>query len=332
MEEYLTNSIKKKKNPLWSQITEDLEYSKEVNSIKYESLLIMGMGGSGISGDLLKLVSNTISNKSIIVRKAYSIPRHLLDKNPFCLFISYSGNTEETISGLDDAVKNNLDWAVISSGGELIKEAKKHGKAYIKIPSGFQPRNAFGYLAQAVCRIIDINEGTDLVTKIREATSEDLSDGVLEVAHNLVGKIQNKTCVIYGGTPMTQLVASRWKTQINENAKSRAFVGDMPEVHHNEILSWESDPDFNLENYHLIFLRDEKNEHKQISKRFLFTKELTKEKVYSSMVPYVGGNTLEGLMYLVLVGDLTSIFLAEELGIDTLNIDTIEELKKLLKG
>ena len=131
---------------------------------------------------------------------------------------------------------------------------------------------------------------------------------------------------------MTQLVANRWKTQINENAKSRAFVGDIPEVHHNEILSWESDPDFNLENYHLIFLRDEKNEHKQVSKRFLFTKELTKDKVCSSMVPYVGDNTLEGLMYLVLLGDLTSIFLAEEMGIDTLNIDTIEELKKLLKG
>ena len=332
MEEYLANNIKAGKNPLWSQITEDLEYSKEVNFIKYESLLIMGMGGSGISGDVLKLVSNTVSKKSIIVRKAYSIPRYLLDTNPFCLFISYSGNTEETISGLDDAVKNNLDWAVISSGGELIKKAKKHRKAYIKVPSGFQPRNAFGYLAQAVCRIIDINEGTDFVRKIREATSKDLTSDVLEVVGSLVEEIQNKTCVIYGGTPMTQLVANRWKTQINENAKSRAFVGDIPEVHHNEILSWESDPDFNLENYHLIFLRDEKDEHKQVSKRFLFTKELTKDKVCSSMVPYVGDNTLEGLMYLVLLGDLTSIFLAEEMGIDTLNIDTIEELKKLLKG
>ena len=332
MEEYLKTRIEEGKNPLWSQITEELEYSKGIESIKYESLLVMGMGGSGIAGDVLKLVSNTVSSRNVVVRKDYSIPSHISDQAPFCLFISYSGNTEETISGLNDAIKNNLDWAVISSGGQLIDEAKKHGREYIKIPSGLQPRNAFGYLAQAVCRLVDNNESTNITSRIQEVTNEDIDKELFSSAHKLAKEMKRRTCLIYGGTPMTRLVASRWKTQINENAKSRAFVGDIPEVHHNEILSWDSDPDFSMENYHLVMLRDETNEHEQIRKRFNYTEKLLEEKVSYSSIKSSSKDIFGALMSLILLGDLISIYLAEELGIDTMNIDTIEELKKLLKG
>ena len=332
MEEYLKTRLEQGKNPLWSQITEELEYSKGIESVKYESLLVMGMGGSGIAGDVLNLVSNTVSSRNIIVRKDYSIPSHISEQNPFCLFISYSGNTEETISGLNDAIENNLDWAVISSGGQLIDEAKKHGREYIKIPIGLQPRNAFGYLAQAVCRFVDNNEDTNIISRIKEVTNEDIDDELFSSAHNIAKEIKGKTCLIYGGTPVTRLVASRWKTQINENAKSRAFVGDIPEVHHNEILSWDSDPEFNIENYHLVMLRDESNEHEQISKRFSYTEKLLEKKVSYSSINSSSKDTFGSLMSLILLGDLISIYLAEELGVDTMNIDTIEELKKLLKG
>ncbi|MEC7820043.1 MAG: bifunctional phosphoglucose/phosphomannose isomerase [Actinomycetota bacterium] len=332
MEEYIKTRLEEGKNPLRSQITEELEYSKGIESIKYESLLVMGMGGSGIAGDVLKLVSNTVSTRNVIVRKDYSIPSHISEQNPFCLFISYSGNTEETISGLNDAIKNNLDWAVISSGGQLIDEAKTHGREYIKIPSGLQPRNAFGYLTQAVCRFVDNNEGTNITSRIQEETNEDIDEELFSSAHNLAKEMKRKTCLIYGGTPMTRLVASRWKTQINENAKSRAFVGDIPEVHHNEILSWDSDPEFSMENYHLVMLRDEPNEHEQIIKRFNYTEKLLEKKVSYSSIKSSSKDIFGALMYLILLGDLISIYLAEELGIDTMNIDTIEELKKLLKG
>ena len=138
---------------LGNQVKEDLEYSPNIDSIGYDSLLVMGMGGSGVSGDVLSLLSGEVSSKNIIVRKAYSIPEKILELRPFCLFISYSGNTEETISGLEDAIKNKLDWAVISSGGKLIDQALEHKKEYIKIPQGLQPRAAFGYLTQAVCKL-----------------------------------------------------------------------------------------------------------------------------------------------------------------------------------
>ena len=332
-----------KNEQLWNQLQGSLDISEKINLIKYDSLLVMGMGGSGIAGDVLKLISNSISQKDIYVRKTYSIPNQIMSRKPFCLFISYSGNTEETISGLSDAIANELDWAVISSGGKLIEEAKKHDKGYIKVPKGLQPRNAFGYLTQAVIKILDVNEGTKFMDQLNEAgnyisnlffldpTEPDYrKKDMVTNAYAIAQGLKKKTAIIYGGTPMTQLVASRWKTQINENSKSRAFTGDMPEVHHNEILSWNADPK-GSKNYVLIFLRDQ-NEHPQITKRFDYTKEVLKDKVRIEDIFSQDKETINSMMELVLLGDLISLCLAEYLKVDPLNIDTIEEIKKLLRG
>ncbi len=119
---------------LGAQVQEKLHTSDDIDSISYESLLVMGMGGSGVSGDVLKLLSNFASSTEVNVVKNYTIPAHLISKSPFCLFISYSGNTEETISGLNEAINNDFDFAVISSGGKLIKLAQDNNKQYIQIP------------------------------------------------------------------------------------------------------------------------------------------------------------------------------------------------------
>jgi len=324
---------------LKNQIISDLESSSNLEKISYENLLIMGMGGSGVAGDVMKVLSNEISDKNIIVHKEYSIPKQFLKFRPLCLFISYSGNTEETLSGISDAKKNNLDWIVISSGGKLIDIAQEEGKEHIKIPSGLQPRAAFGYLTLAISRILDIVEGSDYVSQLNEASSylykltekAEESD-INKLSLNICESINKKTVVIYSGTNMSKVVSSRWKTQINENAKSKAFVGYLPEVHHNEILSWDADIDGSKNNYIVILIRD-KNEHVQISKRFEFTKELIGEKVNIVEVNLNNQeSTLKTLLELVLLGDLVSLNLANRLTIDPKNIDTIENLKKLLGG
>jgi len=323
---------------LGDQVNEDLEFSTNITSISYDSLLIMGMGGSGVSGDVLSLLSNEVSSKNIIVRKTYSIPEKILEKRPFCLFISYSGNTEETISGLEEAIKNKLDWAVISSGGKLIEHALTHNKEYIKIPQGLQPRAAFGYLTQAVCIFIDKTEGTDYLKDVRNAgdylnelLSEKADSQIFIDAKHIAKEINKKTCVIYGGTALTELVASRWKTQINENAKSKAYVGSMPEVHHNEILSWDADLKASKSDFVLLFLRDN-SEHSQIKKRFDLSKKLLNEKVdILNIESKASETTLSKVMELVLLGDLVSIALAEELNMVPEDIEGIENLKKLLE-
>ncbi len=324
---------------LKNQIKSDLESSSNLEKISYENLLIMGMGGSGVAGDVMKLLSNEISDKNIIVHKDYSIPKQFLKFRPLCLFISYSGNTEETLSGISDAKKNNLDWIVVSSGGKLIDIAQEEGKEYIKIPGGLQPRAAFGYLTLAISRILDIVEGSDYVSQLNEASSylDKLSEKAEEsdinkYSLNICESINKKTVIIYSGTNMSKVVSSRWKTQINENTKSKAFVGYLPEVHHNEILSWDADIDGSKKNYIVILIRD-KNEHVQISKRFEFTKDLIGEKVNIVEVNLNNQeSTLKTLLELVLLGDLVSLNLANKLTIDPENIDTIENLKKLLGG
>ncbi len=323
---------------LGNQVQEELEFSENIDSIQYDSLLIMGMGGSGVSGDVLSLLSNEVSSKKITVRKSYSIPKKIIEVKPFCLFISYSGNTEETLSGLNDAIKNNLDWAVISSGGKLIDLAIEHNKEYIKIPDGLQPRAAFGYLTQAACKIVDIVEGTNFVKELidvgnylNEILNEEEDSEIFIEAKKIAKQINKKTCIIYGGTDLTELVASRWKTQINENAKSKAFVGSMPEVHHNEILSWDADVEGSKSNYVLILLRDN-SENSQIAKRFDLTQKLLGEKVeIFNIEPKSQSTTLIKLMELVLLGDLFSISLADELNMIPEDIEGIENLKKLLE-
>ena len=323
---------------LGNQVQEELEFSKNIDSIQYDSLLIMGMGGSGVVGDVLSLLSNEVSSKKITVRKSYSIPTKIMEVKPFCLFISYSGNTEETLSGLNDAIKNNLDWAVISSGGKLIDFAIEHNKEYIKIPDGLQPRAAFGYLTQAVCKIVDIVEGTNFLKELRdvgnylnEILNEEEDSEIFIEAKKIAKQINKKTCIIYGGTDLTELVASRWKTQINENAKSKAFVGSMPEVHHNEILSWDADVEGSKSNYVLILLRDN-SENSQIAKRFDLTQKLLGEKVEIFNIERKSQSTsLFKLMELVLLGDLFSISLADELNMIPEDIEGIENLKKLLE-
>ena len=323
---------------LGNQVQEELEFSENIDSIQYDSLLIMGMGGSGVSGDVLSLLSNEVSSKKITVRKSYSIPKKIMEVKPFCLFISYSGNTEETLSGLNDAIKNNLDWAVVSSGGKLIDLAIEHNKEYIKIPDGLQPRAAFGYLTQAVCKIVDIVEGTNFLKELRdvgnylnEILNEEEDSEIFIEAKKIAKQINKKTCIIYGGTDLTELVASRWKTQINENAKSKAFVGSMPEVHHNEILSWDADVEGSKSNYVLILLRDN-SENSQIAKRFDLTQKLLGEKVeIFNIEPKSQSTTLIKLMELVLLGDLFSLSLADELKMIPEDIEGIENLKKLLE-
>ena len=323
---------------LGNQVQEELEFSENIDSIQYDSLLIMGMGGSGVSGDVLSLLSNEVSSKKITVRKSYSIPKKIMEVKPFCLFISYSGNTEETLSGLNDAIKNNLDWAVISSGGKLIDLAIENNKEYIKIPEGLQPRSAFGYLTQAVCKIVDIVEGTNFLKELRdvgnylnEILNEEEDSEIFIEAKKIAKQINKKTCIIYGGTDLTELVASRWKTQINENAKSKAFVGSMPEVHHNEILSWDADVEGSKSNYVLILLRDN-SENSQIAKRFDLTQKLLGEKVEIFNIESKSqSTTLFKLMELVLLGDLFSISLADELNMIPEDIEGIENLKKLLE-
>ncbi len=323
---------------LGNQLKKDLETSNDFVVDSYEDLLIIGMGGSGVAGDVLKLVLNETSQINVEVRKAYGIPKAIAERRPKCLFISYSGNTEETLEAVNDAIKYNLDWSVVSSGGQLLELASVNKKPYVKVPTGLQPRAAFGIMTKAVMHFVSLDTGSEYLKLcnqagdyLNEALGNQIENELLSHALKISKEISTKTSVIYGGTPLTYLVAQRWKTQINENAKSKAFVGYMPEIHHNEILSWEANKQDSKNNYHLLFLRSP-NENSQISKRFELTKKIIGDKVEISEIENISSeNIISNLFHLTLLGDLVSVYMAENLNIDPYDITAIEELKKLLK-
>ena len=324
---------------LGNQLKKELETSTDFAIDSYNDLLIIGMGGSGVAGDVLKLVLNENTQINVEVRKAYGIPEVVANRKPKCLFISYSGNTEETVEAVSDAIKYKLDWSVISSGGQLLELAEEHKRPFVKVPPGLQPRAAFGLMTMVV--LLYVYSDTDRKylemcdqagDYLNEALANQLGNKLLSQALQISKEIGSKTSVIYGGTPLTYLVAQRWKTQINENAKSKAFVGYMPEVHHNEILSWEANKEGSKNNYQLLFLRSSK-ENSQISKRFELTKEIIGDKVDISEIKNISSeNIISNLFHLTLIGDLVSVNMANNLEIDPYDIIAIEKLKKLLKG
>ena len=322
---------------LGNQLKTDLEISEGFTSIDYDRILIVGMGGSGVAGDVLKLILNQHTNIDVEVRKTYNLSKTHIASRPFCLFISYSGNTEETVSVAKDAINQKLEWAAISSGGELLELATKYNKNFIKVPDGLQPRAAFGLMTKAVINFLPEQTKEVFIDACEEAgnylnnLTEDDSSEVFEISKNIASQIGSKTAVIYAGSELTYLVAQRWKTQINENSKSKAYVGFMPEVHHNEILSWEADQEGSKNNFILILLRGD--DHKKIDNRFEFTKELIGSKVDTIDVRNISTeNLIKDLFHLVLIGDLVSVNLADHLKTDPFNIDAIENLKKKLKG
>ena len=320
-----------------NQLRTDLETSEGFASVDYERILIVGMGGSGVAGDVLKLILNQHTNIDVEVRKTYNLTKNQIAARPFCLFISYSGNTEETISVAKDAIDENLEWAVISSGGELLDLATEHNKKFVKVPDGLQPRAAFGLMTKAVVNYLPNQTKKIFINACEEAgnylnnLTEDASNEVFEISKDIANQIGSKTAVIYAGSDLTYLVAQRWKTQINENSKSKAYVGFMPEVHHNEVLSWEADKEGSKNNFILILLRGD--DHEKIDNRFEFTKELIGSKVDTIEVRNISSdNLIIDLFHLVLIGDLVSVDLANQLDIDPFDIEAIENLKKKLKG
>ena len=323
---------------LGNQLKKELETSNDFIIDSFSDLLIVGMGGSGVAGDVLKLVLNETTQINVEVRKAYGIPEVIADRRPKCLFISYSGNTEETVEAVNDAIKYKLDWSVISSGGQLLELAIEHKRPFVKVPSGLQPRAAFGLMTKAVMHFVSSDKDgkyLEMCNQAGEYLNETLANQsekkLLSQALQISKKISTKTAVIYGGTPLTYLVAQRWKTQINENAKSKAFVGYMPEVHHNEILSWEANKVDSKNNYQLLFLRSSK-ENSQISKRFELTKEIIGDNVDISEIENISSkNIISNLFHLTLIGDLVSVYMAANLNIDPYDITAIEKLKKLLE-
>ena len=299
-------------------------------------VLFAGMGGSGIAGDYAAAVAAP-SGTRVTVHKGYGpVPLWAVRQRPLVIAASYSGNTEETLDFAVSAHESGLPVASITTGGRLGALSSDYHWASVRVPTGMQPRAAAGYMIGAALQILEsayaIDDQRLSIKEAADLADSGLADGSAEwvKAEEIATGLSGRIPIIYGGGPLSGVVAQRWKTQINENAKVAAWYSLLPELDHNEITGWETLPEVTKETLAVVALRD-RSDHDRIDARLAHTRALTEDAVpWVGEVSSKGVSLLARLVSLTTVGDLVSWMLAEQAGVDPVPVATIEKLKKLL--
>ena len=305
-----------------------------------QNIIYLGMGGSAIAGDIIKEVLFDELHLPLQVVRGYELPGYCSGSS-LVIASSYSGNTEETLSAAKAAAKTGAKIIAITSGGEMLKMAKKNKWKVFLVPEGFPPRQAFGYLfflayqlvLKTISKSVSTAEFNDLIH---------FSESIIQVSDekNVAGKtftkdlalrLKNKIPIIYSSAPYLATVATRWKNQFQENSKSMAFCNVLPEMNHNEIVGWEMEA-FQNKNYLVLFLEYDPS-HPRINKRLQFTKSIIQDTNTEVVEVYAEGHSLLAkVISLIIKGDWISYYLAlfyEKNPASIVNIDYLKsELKK----
>ncbi|MDP7476249.1 MAG: bifunctional phosphoglucose/phosphomannose isomerase [Candidatus Woesearchaeota archaeon] len=287
---------------------------------KINNIVIAGMGGSAMGGDLLKIyLSNT--NIPVYVNRDYKVP-NFVDENSLVFAVSYSGNTEETLSALNAAKEKKAQIIGITSGGKLAEECEK----VVNIPSGLQPRAALGYLFFPMLGIL---HNTNIIRVKNDELNEMMdilkqTDKFNEQGEELSKKLKEKIPIIYASEALGA-IAFRWKTQINENAKMPAFYNVFSEMNHNEIAGYKS-----MDHKFSVVMIQDKNDNDRVKKRMDICKEIMEEYVEVEEVETQGESLLARMFSAIYLGDYVSYYMALWNRVDPSPVDIIEGMKKKL--
>jgi glucose/mannose-6-phosphate isomerase len=290
-------------------------------------LMVCGMGGSAIGGDLAAAAIGDRLTKPFVSIRGYELPSWATPEWTV-LCSSYSGNTEETLACFEAAEALGARRLVASTGGQLVDQAREAGVPVIGLPGIFQPRFAVAYMfaiaaeAAALAGVAPrIRTEIDAAAAFLEAQLDQIKAQAAEVA----GQLGAAVAVVYG-SDLTTPVAKRWKTQINENAKAPAFAAELPEADHNEICGWS--PGSGAEEMAAVFLED-CDQHPRERQRFELTAELVAEEAATVVrLETVGQTRVERLLWATLLGDLVSMEMASQRGVDPAAIVAIDRLKQ----
>ncbi|MGI6550075.1 MAG: bifunctional phosphoglucose/phosphomannose isomerase [Syntrophomonadales bacterium] len=317
------------------------EYQVPVTGNKrISNVVIAGMGGSAIGGDLLRCCINSRVSVPVVVSRDYRLPG-FVGPDSLVLTASYSGNTEETLSAFKDAQARGAQTIAISTGGELRVQAEKSGVPLVNIPAGLPPRAALGYLFTPLALLVEqiglvtglrsqLQETATVLKQIRnELYSESPNES--NPAFNLAQELNECIPVIWAVGPGLEVAAMRWKGQINENAKAPAYYNCFPELNHNEFTGLET-PAGLTKKIAIVILQDGE-ENSQTARRVEITRDILGNKVKGFLTVNARGKSrMARLFSLMYTGDFVSTYLAAIYGIDPVPVSMIEELKKRLKS
>lgn len=304
---------------------------KEVHNVVYA-----GMGGSALAGAFIPTWPGVPVPYQVV--RNYRLPSYV-GKNTLVIIASYSGNTEEALSALDDAEMRGAQIAVIAGGGILHQRATDKNYPLLVLPKAAQPRYAVLYNFKALLELLAVAgliERESVFAELKQA-AQFVSDATIgwrpdvptsqNPAKKLAQELIGKSIVIYSG-PLLSPAAYKWKISCNENAKQVAWTGEYPEFNHNEFIGWTKQPIDKP--YAVIDLRSS-FEHPRVLKRFeVSARLLSGMRPEPQVVETQGSTVLEHLLWSVAFGDFTTIYLALLNGLNPAPVDLIEKFKKEL--
>jgi glucose/mannose-6-phosphate isomerase len=326
-----------------SKIPEMLLEAPEISPLPVlpgpKNIVIAGMGGSAISGDIIAEILRDKINVPIYVNREYRVPA-FVDKRTLLFAISYSGNTEETLGAVREAEKQKASIVCITSGGKLKEIAEKREYPLALVPTGYQPRAALPFLLMPILKVLEkmklytkadneIKETAKLLERLKKDIGLDnpyRSNPAKQLAAKLVGKIP----IIFAVAGSSGTAGLRLKTQFNENSKSTALYNVFSELNHNEIVNLgalkRGEHDFSL-----LFLRSE-GDSDRLVKRMEITKSLIGMQAGGVSEIWAKGKTpLSRTLSLIYFGDFLSVYLAILKEIDPTEVEVINRLKRELK-
>ena len=300
-----------------------------------ENVAIVGMGGSGIAGDIVAAVAGPLMSVPVSVVKGYEAPS-FVGPGTLCFAVSYSGNTEETLEAAQSAAEAGAQLVVLSTGGAIAALAESSAAPHIVLPDIPMPRAGVGAVSIPILGVLErvgmfpggrsyIAAALAQLRKRRDALIKDGSSAQL-----LAREIGRTIPIAYGGDALGGVAAYRFKCQVNENAKSPAFSGTIPEMCHNEICGWGQHGDMTRQVMTIVRFRHD-FEHPQVARRFDLTFDLLDEVVHAvADVQAEGDGPLAQLFDLIIQGDFASLHLAVEAGVDPGPIPVLLDLKAAL--
>ena len=307
---------------------------------KVNKVVILGMGGSAIGGDLVASLAVSEAKLPILVYRGYDLPA-FTDAETLVIASSYSGMTEETLSSFEQALETDSKKLVITTGGKLKSMAVEKNVPVFGFTYKAKPRAALAFSFLPILGFLqrlgflsdksaDVTETVKVLQELAQKIKEDvlLSDNP---AKQLANRLYGHLSVIYGAGILSE-VAHRWKTQLNENSKAWAFYEVFPELNHNAVVGYQFPPE--LADKIMVVLLRSTSLQRRIQLRYQITCQLLdRAKVGYQFVDGVGTSPLSQMMSLVLFGDYTSYYLAILHKIDPSPVEAIAYLKEqLAKG
>lgn len=309
----------------------------EHDNRQIKNIVVAGMGGSALAALFVKSWLKSELSLSFEVVRTYDLPAYV-DKNTLIIASSYSGNTEETLSCLEQAESKGAQVAIITSGGKLAEHANQNQTTFVLLPTGLQPRMAVIYNLRALVAILAnfeiISAGKlDEIAVTSDWLKNESSKWVSGIPTNenyakqLALQAVGKTAVFYGGALMAP-VAYKWKISFNENAKNVSFWNELPEFNHNEFIGWTSHP---VEKPFAIFDLISSFEHQRILKRFEISDRLLSGlRPKSIVINLAGESVIEQMLWGSILADFVSIYVAILNNVNPTPVQLIEKLKQEL--